>query len=41
MSVSHDTICTWIYAQPKRELAHAGVILRTGRGQRNPPRSQG
>jgi len=36
MSVSHETIYTWIYAQPKGELARAGIILRTGREQRKP-----
>jgi IS30 family transposase len=36
MSVSHETIYTWIYAQPKGELAKAGVVLRTGREQRKP-----
>jgi len=36
MSVSHETICTWIYAQPKGELARAGISLRTGREQRKP-----
>ena len=36
MSVSHETIYTWIYAQPKGEPARAGIILRTGREQRKP-----
>jgi transposase, IS30 family len=36
MSVSHETIYTWIYAQPKGELARAGIVLRTGREQRKP-----
>lgn len=36
MSVSHDTIYTWIYAPPKGELARAGIILRIGREQREP-----
>jgi IS30 family transposase len=36
MSVSHETIYTWIYAQPKGELARAGIILRTSREQRKP-----
>ena len=36
MSVSHEAIYTWIYAQPKGELARAGIILRTGREQRKP-----
>src|SRR5260370_1654873 len=36
MPVSHETIYTWIYAQPKGELARAGIILRTGREQRKP-----
>jgi hypothetical protein len=33
MSVSHETIYTWICAQPKGELARAGIVLRTGREQ--------
>ena len=37
MSVSHETIYIWIYAQPKGELARAGIILRTGREQRETP----
>jgi transposase, IS30 family len=36
MSVSHETIYTWIYAQPKGELARTGIVLRTGREQRKP-----
>lgn len=36
MPVSHEAICTWIYAQPKGELAKAGVVLRAGREQRKP-----
>jgi len=36
MSVSHEAIYTWIYAQPKGELARAGIVLRTGREQRKP-----
>ncbi len=36
MSVSHEAVYTWIYAQPKGELARAGVVLRTGREQRKP-----
>ena len=36
MSVSHETIYTWIYAAPKGELAKDGIILRTGREQRKP-----
>ncbi|MGH3247685.1 MAG: IS30 family transposase, partial [Trebonia sp.] len=36
ISISHEAIYTWIYAQPKGELARAGIILRTGRDQRKP-----
>jgi transposase, IS30 family len=36
MSVSHETIYTWIYAHPKGELARAGIVLRTGRQERKP-----
>jgi IS30 family transposase len=36
MPVSHETIYTWIYAQPKDELARAGIVPRTGREQRKP-----
>ena len=36
MSVSHEAIYTWIYAQPKGELARAGIVLRTGRDERKP-----
>jgi len=36
MSVSHETIYTWIYAHPKGELERAGIVLRTGREQRKP-----
>src|ERR1035437_7147039 len=36
MSVSHEAIYTWIYAQPKGALARAGVILRTRREQPKP-----
>jgi len=36
MSVSHEAIYTWIYAQPKGELARAGIVLRTGREERKP-----
>ena len=36
MSVSHETIYTWIYAQPKGELARTGIVLRTGRERRKP-----
>jgi transposase, IS30 family len=36
MSISHEAIYTWIYAQPKGGLARAGIILRTGREQRKP-----
>lgn len=36
MPVSHEAICTWIYAQPKGEFKRAGIVLRTGREQRKP-----
>jgi IS30 family transposase len=36
MSISHEAIYTWIYAQPKGELARAGIVLRTGRERRKP-----
>ena len=36
MPVSHEAVCTWIYAQPKGELARAGIVLRTGRERRKP-----
>jgi transposase, IS30 family len=36
MTISHEAIYTWIYAQPKGELARAGILLRTGREQRKP-----
>src|SRR6266545_2829597 len=36
MSVSHEAIYTWFYAQPKGELKDMGVALRTGRDQRKP-----
>ena len=36
MSVSHEAIYTWIYAQPKGELNKSGIVLRTGREQRKP-----
>jgi len=36
MSVSHEAIYTWIYAQPKGELKKSGIVLRTGREQRKP-----
>jgi IS30 family transposase len=36
MSVSHEAVYTWICALPKGELAHAGIVLRTGREQRKP-----
>ncbi|MGH3192905.1 MAG: IS30 family transposase [Streptosporangiaceae bacterium] len=36
MPISHEAICTWVYAQPKGELARAGIVLRTGREQRKP-----
>ena len=36
MSVSHEAIYTWIYAQPKGELERSGIVLRTGREQRKP-----
>lgn len=36
MSISHEAVYTWIYAQPKGELARAGIVLRTGREQRKP-----
>lgn len=36
MSISHEAVYTWIYAQPKGELKRAGIVLRTGREQRKP-----
>ena len=36
MSVSHEAIYTWIYAQPKGELKKCDIVLRTGREQRKP-----
>jgi len=36
MSVSHETVYTWIYARPKGELARNGIFLRTGREERKP-----
>ncbi len=36
MSVSHEAIYTWIYAQPKGELEKSGIVLRTGRERRKP-----
>jgi len=36
MSVSHEAIYTWFYAQPKGELSASGIALRTGREQRKP-----
>jgi transposase, IS30 family len=36
LSVSHEAIYTWIYAQPKGELAKNGIYLRTGREERKP-----
>ena len=36
MSVSHEAIYTWIYAQPKGELKKSGIVLRTGHEQRKP-----
>lgn len=35
-TVSHESIYTWIYALPKGELAHQGILLRTGRTSRRP-----
>lgn len=32
--VSHEAIYTWIYALPKGELAHEGILLRSGRTHR-------
>jgi len=36
MSVSHEAIYTWFYAQPKGGLKETGIALRTGRDQRKP-----
>ncbi len=36
LSVSHEAIYTWIYAQPKGELERRGIVLRTGREARRP-----
>jgi hypothetical protein len=35
MSISRETIYTWIYAHPKGGLERAGIVLRTSREQRN------
>ncbi|WGD38730.1 helix-turn-helix domain-containing protein [Streptomyces cathayae] len=44
-TISHEAVCTWIYAPPKGELARLGVMLpsrRTARGpRRRPDASQG
>ena len=36
MSISHEAIYTWFYAQPKGELKDLGITLRSGRDQRKP-----
>jgi len=36
MPVSHEAICTWMYALPKGELAEMEIALRTGRARRQP-----
>ncbi|MCX2971920.1 IS30 family transposase, partial [Streptomyces marinisediminis] len=37
-TVSHEAVCTWIYALPKGELARLGVMLPSGRTRRGPRR---
>lgn len=29
--MSHEAICSWLYALPKGELAAQGILLRCGR----------
>lgn len=36
MSISHEAIYTWIYAQPKGRLREQGIQLRTKREERKP-----
>ena len=36
MSVSHETIYTWIYAHPKGEPERTRIVLYTRREQRKP-----
>lgn len=36
LSVSHEAIYTWIYAQPRGALKEKGIYLRTGREARKP-----
>lgn len=36
LSISHEAIYTWFYAQPKGKLREQGIVLRTKREERKP-----